>query len=184
MSLPARYKWLEDIGPLPSLVATGLQYLGLTETPGKNHNPVIMDMAAQLGLSKIYTNDELSWCAVYINTLIRLTGKKPVDPKGDKYNLLRALYLQNWGNMVPKGQEKLGDVLIFNRPGGGHVGLYIAETATTFVVLGGNQSNAVNFTEIKKSRLVAARNLYTIGPQPSVKKYWVNSTGVVSKDEA
>jgi uncharacterized protein (TIGR02594 family) len=179
-----KYKFLTEIGPLPAMLEAGLQYTGLREVPGAKSNPVILEMARALGISSIYTNDDISWCAVFINHLIRITGKPPVDPKGDKYNLMRARWLANWGEPVPAGEEKLGDVLVFQRPGGGHVGLYIAESATTFHVFGGNQNNAVNITEIAKSRLVSARRFYKIGPPASARKYVIDSSGKVSSNEA
>jgi hypothetical protein len=39
----------------------------------------------------------------------------------------------------------------------GHVGYYWAEDATTFLVLGGNQSDAVTITRMPKSRFLGAR---------------------------
>lgn len=182
--LPEKYKWIEDIGILPKLLAAGLQYYGIKEIKGQNNNPVIMDMAKGLGLQNIYKNDDESWCAVFINHLIRITGKPPVNYGKDKYNLLRAKYLLNWGNEVPKGQEQLGDILVFNREGGGHVCIYAGETATTFLCYGGNQSDAVGFTEIAKNRLAGSRRYYATQAPQSAKKYLVNSTGIVSTNEA
>jgi hypothetical protein len=90
--LPEKYKWLDTIGELPKMVAAALQYLGIREVKGESNNPAIMDMAKGLGVANIYTNDDMSWCALFINHLIRITGKPAVDTNGDKYNLLRALF--------------------------------------------------------------------------------------------
>jgi uncharacterized protein (TIGR02594 family) len=49
----------------------------------------------------------------------------------------------------------LGDVLVFVRNGGGHVGLYVGEDASAFHLLGGNQSDRVCITRLAKSRLYA-----------------------------
>ncbi len=181
--LPVKYAWLEEIGTLPKLLASGLQYIGIKEIPGAKSNPVILDMARGLGVSDIYTNDDQSWCALFINHLIRINGKPPVDTKGDRYNLLRAKWLANWGAAVIHGEEKIGDLGIFERPGGGHVGIIIAETGSTFVILGGNQSNSVSFTEIAKTRLIACRNYYATNPPESVKQYHMDSTGQLSVNE-
>lgn len=179
--LPTKYKWLNDQGPLPKLVVAGLSFLGLKEYPGAGNNPVIMDMAKRLGISNIYTADSLSWCALFISYLC-LIADKPLP--GTEFDLIRAASFANWGNPVPAGREALGDILVFKRPGGHHVGIYIAESATTFHVLGGNQSDSVSFTEIKKDRLLACRRFYSIAPPASVKKYTLSSGGVVSTDEA
>ncbi len=182
--IPDKYKWLEEIGTLPKLLASGLQYIGLKEVPGAKANPIILDMAKGLGVADIYTSDEISWCALFINHLIRITGKPPVDIKGDKYNILRAKWLVNWGLPVAHGDEMLGDVAIFNREGGGHVGLIIAETGSTFIIFGGNQSNSASFTEIAKIRLAGCRRYYAHTPYPaSVKKYMVDSSGILSTNE-
>lgn len=182
--LPEKYQWLDTIGVLPKLVSTGLQFLGVREIKGKENNPVIMNMAKELGIGDIYvSDDEQSWCALFTNYLIKLVGKPAVDIQGDKYNLLRAKWLLHWGHPVQKGDEKLGDILIFSRDGGGHVGLCIADTGSTYVVLGGNQSNSVSFTEIAKDRLIGVRRYYATAAPASVKKYMMNSSGLVSNNE-
>lgn len=183
MQLPDKYKWLEDIGTLPKLVSAALQYLGVKEIPGKANNPVIMDMAKGLGLEKIYTNEDISWCALFINHLIRITGKPPVKTDGDPYNLLRAKWMLHWGNNVEPNDEKLGDLLIFNRDGGGHIGLYVAESLSTYCVLGGNQRNAIDIIEIAKNRLIGARRYYATAAPASAKKYWLDSSGQLSYNE-
>lgn len=59
--LPAQYSFLEQVGALPKLVLSSLNYLGLKEYPGTaNNNPVIMNMAKDLGISAIYPNDEMA----------------------------------------------------------------------------------------------------------------------------
>ena len=73
---------------------------------------------------------------------------------------------------------------MFQRESGGHVGFYVAEDATAYHVLGGNQSNKVCITRVAKDRLLAARRpKYNVQPA-SVKPYRVASTGSLSKNEA
>jgi uncharacterized protein (TIGR02594 family) len=182
--LPPKFEWLDDIGPLPKALAVALQYYGIKEIPGLKSNPIILQMAQNIGVADIYKNDDLSWCALFVNNALQQAGKPLVDPKGDRWNLLRALYLLNWGDEVQPGDERTGDVLVFQRPGGGHVGFYIAETKSTFYVYGGNQANAANFTEIAKNRLKGARRLYAIGPPASAVKHFIASSGKVSTNEA
>lgn len=180
-TLPKKYSWISTRGPLPKLVTAALNYLDLKETPGSGNNPIIMGMAKRLGVDNIYIGDSMSWCALFISYLC-IIADKPMPYK--QYEILRAASFTNWGNPVEKGKEAFGDILVFKRPGGNHVGIYIAESDTTFHVLGGNQSDSVNFTEIKKDRLLAARRYYQIAPPASVKKYKLSSSGVVSTDEA
>lgn len=181
---PKQYDFLVRIGTLPKMLEAALKYNGLKEIPGQGSSPIIMQMAKYIGVDDIYKNDDVSWCALFVNNAIKEAGKPLPDPKGDKWNLLRAHYMTNWGTPVMIGQEKLGDVLIFSRPGGGHVGFYIAESKKTFHVYGGNQANKAGFTEIAKSRLIATRNLYAVGPPESAKKYLIDSSGVISANEA
>lgn len=183
--LPDNFKWVEDIGTLPKMLEIGLQYIGVKEVKGLSNNPIIMDMARNIGVSDIYTADETAWCALFINHLIRLSGKPLLDTKGDKYNLLRAKALITWGYSVPLSQAKLGDVVIINRDGGGHVFLLIAFTKSgNLIGLGGNQSNMVSIAEFDKDRVIAVRRYYAIMPPDSVKRYVVNSTGQLSTNES
>lgn len=184
MHLSDKYHFLEQIGVLPKMVAASLQYLGIKEYPGtNNNNPVIMNMARTIGLSSsIYPSDEVAWCAMYHTFILKITGK-PL-PAGGGYYYLRAKTYETWGREVKEGEEMLGDTLVFSRSGGAHVGLYIAESANTFHVLGANQSNSVSIMEIAKDRLTSASNYYSIGAPASVKKYLIDSSGKLSINEA
>lgn len=184
MKLPEKFNWLATIGPLPKMVQLGLEHLGVKEISGANSNPIIINMAMELGVRSIYTNDDTSWCALFQNFICKMCSKPIVNDKGDKYNLLRAKSFADWGNPVANGDERLGDILVFKRPGGGHVGMYIAESDTSFFVLGGNQSNAVTITEIAKDRKIACRRYYATAAPDSVKKYKLNSSGILSHNEA
>ena len=183
--LPEKYKWLETIGTLPKMVAAGIQFLAIKEVPGKGSNPVIMNMANELGLKGIYTDDDMSWCAVFINYLCKITGKPIVDTKGDKYNLMRAKWLSNWGNKVAIKDMQLGDIGVLNRDGGGHVFLIIGKTPQGNVIgLGGNQSNSVTFSEFDIKRLIDVRRYYATQAPASAKLYTIASDGKLSTNEA
>ncbi|MBO9658330.1 MAG: TIGR02594 family protein [Chitinophagaceae bacterium] len=182
-----KYDFLKHIGTLPKLVAAGLEYLGLKEIPGPKSNPTIMAMADALNVRRIYTNDDISWCALFMCYLCQKVGK-PMN--FSSYEILRAASFQNWGWPVRKGDEKLGDIAVFTRPGGNHVGLVIAVSKdksgkiTTLHILGGNQSNAVTITEIAYSRLSHCRRYYATGEPVSAMQYTVDSSGNLSKNEA
>lgn len=183
--LPPNMQWLESIGTLPKLVAAALQYIGIKEIKGVANNPVIMDMAKGLGVANIYTSDEVAWCAVFINHLIRITGKPPVELNGEKANLLRARWLANWGKPVERGKEKLGDLIILKRDGGGHCCLFIAKTdKNTFLGLGGNQNNSVSFSEFDCNRIIASRHYYATSQPASAKQYIIDSSGNLSTNES
>jgi uncharacterized protein (TIGR02594 family) len=187
MVLPKKYSFLNDIGVLPQIVAATLQYLGVKEYPTKSkNNPVIMGMAKTLDVDDIYVNDEISWCALFMCFIMWLC-KKPM--KFLKYDILRAASFKSWGNEVERGDERLGDVCVFSRPGGNHVAILIAVTKvngkiTTVHVLGGNQSNAVTFSEIAYERMTHCRRFYATAAPASAKQYVIGTNGVLSTNEA
>lgn len=184
MNLPSEFKWIEKIGVLPKMVAVALQYIGVREIPGLKSNPVIMGMAKELGIKTIYTNDDIAWCAVFMNFVIKMAGKPLVNIKGNKYNLMRAKWLLNWGEEVSVEDAMFGDLVIIDRDGGGHVCLWIADTGASFFGFGGNQSNRTSFAEFPKSRILGVRRYYSIEPPASVKKYKMDSSGNMSTCEA
>lgn len=184
MTLPIKYAWLETIGALPKLLAAALQYLGVKEIPGAASNPVIIDMAKGLGVDKVYRGDEISWCALFINHLMRLVGKPLVKINGDLYNYLRARWMLHWGEEVKIDDARLGDVVVLERPGGGHVFILIAFTKSgNLIGIGGNQSNKVSIAEFDKNRVLGIRRYYKTGMPASCKRYVVDDTGHVSTNE-
>lgn len=182
--LPQQFEWINTIPALPKLVAAGLQYLGVREVPGIASNPVIMDMAKGLGISHIYTNDDQAWCAVFVNHLIRITGKPIELYPHDRYDLIRAKKAANKFPIVPTEQWRMGDVVILQREGGGHTFIAIADTAEgTIFGLGGNQSNRVSIAEFKKERIIMVKRFYHTTIPESAKQYRINSTGSLSVNE-
>lgn len=178
MNLPAQYAWLaKESGP--KMLVEALKLVGTKETVGAKHNPVIMGWAKELGLEKIYLNDEMPWCGLAHAIVIKRAGKA-LPLKG--YNILRALMFTAFGVQVNK--PELGDTLIFQRDGGGHVGLYVGEDADAYHVLGGNQGNQYGFTRIAKNRLFAIRRPeYTNQPQ-NVRPVLLAKSGTISRNEA
>lgn len=170
--------------PLPKLVSAALQYLGVKEFPGFSNNPIIMDMAKGLGLQGVYTNDSTqAWCAVFVNHLIRITGKPLQQPK-DKYDLMRALKTAKNFDLVPKGEWRMGDIILLSRSGGGHVFIAICESAAGNIIgIGGNQSNAVTFAEFDFDRVVEVRRYYATGMPDAAKRYKLNASGAMGGSE-
>lgn len=178
-NIPSQYKWLENEGA-PKVLVEALKLVGIREVVGQRHNPIILSWAEELGIRNIYTNDELPWCGLAMGYVALKAGKN-IPLKG--WDILRALKWAAFGTKV--SQAKLGDVLIFQRPGGGHVGIYVGEDDTHYHVLGGNQSNMFGFTRIAKSRLAAIRRPeYNIGVPPNVRRVFLKPTGIVSDNEA
>jgi uncharacterized protein (TIGR02594 family) len=180
--ISARYDWLGDIQNPPKIIAEAiiLGKLDTTEVPGVKSNAEIMALAKEAGVEKIYTSDETAWCAVAMVAIALRAGKKiPFT----SYDRLRAKSFLKFGSKIDV--PEFGDVLVFNRDGGGHVGLYVGEDTACYHVAGGNQSNQFSVTRIAKARLSEARRPdYSIGKPASVKRIYLSATGGVSENEA
>jgi uncharacterized protein (TIGR02594 family) len=174
--LPAVYRWLNELAPLPRMVEEALKLYGTIETPGAGNNPTIIAWAAETGLQRVYTADSVPWCGLFMAVVAKRAGKSQVSSP------LWALSWSKFGSAG--GQPRLGDVLTFKRDGGGHVGLYIGEDPACYHVLGGNQSDRVCITRIRKSRLHAVRREYRIAAPPTATPRVLAATGAVSDNEA
>jgi len=182
MKYPTNYEWLDKVGTLPRCIQEALNLYGVTEIVGKGSNATIIGWRDELNHAgaKVagYSNDDIPWCGLFAAIVVlraRSAGEVVNEP----------LWALNWANFgVKSPQAGLGDILAFQRNGGGHVGFYIAEDSTCYHVLGGNQSNKVCITRVEKNRCKAIRRpLYKNQPE-SVKRYVVTAKGAVSKNEA
>lgn len=179
--ISARYDWLGDIQTPPKIIAEAIKLgkLDTTEVPGIKSNAEIMALAKEAGVDKIYKNDEVAWCAVAMVVLALRAGKKVAFTS---YARLRAKSFTDFGN--PVKIPMLGDVLVFFRDGGHHVGVYVGEDETCYHVAGGNQGNQFSVVRILKTRLIAARRPVYINQPDSVKRIYLTATGGVSENEA
>lgn len=176
VDLPKPYRWLQALDLLPKMVAEALPHHGVRETAGPANTPEIMAWAAQTGLKSSYNADATPWCGLFMAHVAKRAGK--VVPPG-------PLWALNWAKFgVEGGQPELGDVLVFVRKGGGHVGLYIGEDAEAYHVLGGNQGDCVCFTRIDKERLYAVRQPPYNNKPSTAKVYLLAASGAMSSNEA
>ncbi|ARS29092.1 TIGR02594 family protein [Sphingomonas sp. KC8] len=185
MTYPRGYEHLGTSGTLPLVVSEGLKLLGVTETPGPGNNPVIMKWCAELNKAgvdvKAYTVDSIAWCGLFM-AIVALRASKPV--------VAGPLWARNWAKFGTKSPlPSLGDVLVFVREGGGHVGIYIGEDGDektgTYHVLGGNQSDAVTITRIAKKRCIAVRRPpFKTALPPSARPYFLTTGSALSRNEA
>jgi uncharacterized protein (TIGR02594 family) len=175
MKLPTTYQWLA-LEDAPRHLLKAIELYGTQETVGRKHNPIIMGWAKELGLQNVYTADEIPWCGLFM-AIVMKRAERPVVQ-----NPLGALNWNNFGVRVLA--PMLGDVVTFSRKGGGHVGIYVAEDATTYHVLGGNQDNKVCIKRILKTRISQARRpLYNLQPD-NVRKIIISIGGDISVNEA
>jgi len=170
-----KYEFLKSI-QVPRLVSEGMRLLGTIEVPGLGNNPLIIEWAKEVGLFDVYKKDETPWCGLFMAVIVQRSKRQVItDP----------LWALNWSRFgIPVQTPMLGDILTFKRKGGGHVGVYIAEDALCYHVLGGNQGDKVSIARIIKSRLHAARRPVYINTPASMKRYFVQGDGNISENES
>jgi uncharacterized protein (TIGR02594 family) len=173
------YDYLKNVTS-PQILVQALRLIGTKEIIGSIHSTIILGWAKDLGIEKIYTNDEIAWCGLFIAIVCKRANVE------SGLTATESLWALNWNKFGTK-QEKamLGDILTFKRNGGGHVGIYVGEDKTCYHVLGGNQSNSVCITRIEKQRCAGIRRTaWKIAQPENVKAIAVNSNGFISKNEA
>lgn len=176
MTLPSKYKFLESEGA-PKILVEALKLYGTKEQPGNASNPEILQWAAETDLRTIYSTDSVPWCGLFMAVVVQRAGYKyPAQP----------LWAQNWKNFgVKVDLPMLGDVVVFKRPSGGHVGVYVGEDAAAWHILGGNQSDAVTITRIGKERAIAFRRPeFKFGQPANVRIIKMAANGPISTNEA
>lgn len=179
-NLPKGYEWLAGLGQLPRTIAEGLALLGVAEIVGKGSNRTIIGWRDELNHAGVkiagYSDDDIPWCGLFAAIVAHRAGKRVVEG---------PLWARNWAQFgTATNEPSLGDILVFARKGGGHVGFYIAEDEGAYHVLGGNQSNRVSITRIAKARCIGARPpIYRTKPE-SVRPYKVKAAGGLSMNEA
>lgn len=178
--LPEAYKDLENMYKTP-LAKEALALYGTTEFEGAANNPVILGWAKELGhtISDYYRKDEIAWCGLYMGVCAKRAGYIP--PVG--FNTLRAKSWSQWGDPIT-GEPMLWDILVFNRQGGGHVGIYVGEDNVCYHVLGGNQGDRVSISRVPKERLVAARREPMNSLPKTLKRIYRAPNGAISTNEA
>ena len=172
--LPKSYVWLAA-ETAPKMLVEARNLYGITEKSGAGNNPAILAWATECGI-KGYGADSIPWCGLFMAVVAKRAGKPlPLSP-------LWAKSWARWGDASPRAS--LGDVLVFERDGGGHVGLYVGEDAECYHVLGGNQGNAVSIKRIIKARCITARRLYSVAAPANVRPVMLAASGTVSTNEA
>jgi len=178
--IPDQYHWLFNL-QLPRVMLEALHLYGVYEWRGSDNNPLIIEWAKELGrkVGIAYDADSIPWCGLFVGICVKRAGY-------DLPNILvRAKAWLEWGTIIDENDASLGDVLVFDRRGGGHVGFYVGEDDECYHVLGGNQSDQVNIRRMKKERLVGVRRCPWRRMQPhGVKPVKLASVGEISRNEA
>jgi len=87
--------------------------------------------------------DEVAWCSSFVNYCVEQSGKVGTDSKAARSWL-------HWGESVPRGQWREGDIIVFERgsePWMGHVGFLKSIQGPRPMVLGGNQGDRLCYDD-------------------------------------
>lgn len=121
--------------------------IGLRELPGAPTEPRIARWLSNLGAW--WRDDATPWCGVAVAAWMQ-QANVPL-PK----HWYRARAWLDWGVIVGPA---VGAVVVYERKGGGHVGLVVGtDAAGNIMTLGGNQGDAVNIRPFARSRVLGYR---------------------------
>jgi uncharacterized protein (TIGR02594 family) len=141
----------------PFEIARG--YIGTTEGPGPENNPVIMAMYASVGHEWV-EHDSVAWCAAFVGHCLEKSGIRSTR------QLTARSYL-DWGVPVEIADAQPGDIGVIPRGTSswqGHV-FFIERIEGPWVWgLGGNQSDAVNVKRYAVSKLLGVRRAGNVAP--------------------
>ncbi len=120
--------------------------VGVAEVPGAQANPRIVEYFKCVTYHA--TSDEIPWCAAFVSAMLEWSGVESTKSAAAKSYL-------TWG--VPVEKPTAGSIVVTERQGGYHVGLYLHETPDRITLLGGNQSDKVCEASFPKSLVKAYR---------------------------
>lgn len=133
--------------PDPLWVREARLDIGQTERLGPNDSDWIRRMWAAVRGTWLLGQP---WCGGAVALWMQRAGLP--FPK----DYFRAKAWLSWGRTLL--EPRVGAVAIFEREGGGHVGLVVGEdTRGRLMILGGNQSNRISIAPFDKARLAGLR---------------------------
>ena len=128
----------------PRWLLLARQEIGIHEDSGPGQdNPRILEYLESTTYDRELT-DEVPWCSAFVNWCITKAGLKGT-------NSAAASSWLRWGQKLD--QPRLGCIVVFNH----HVGFYAGAAGSQFVLIGGNQSNAVKPENRHLSEVLAYR---------------------------
>lgn len=132
----------------PKWLIEARKHIGTTEIKGSVHNAKIIGWWKAIKRGGI-KDDETPWCAAFVGGCLEVSGIRSTRFESAKSYL-------DWGFRL--NMPCLGCIVVFSRQGGGHVGFVVGkDTQGQLLVLGGNQSDAVNIRAFSTDRVTDYR---------------------------
>jgi len=132
----------------PAWLTLARNFIGLHETKGAQHSPEILQFWKDIKRAGI-KDDETPWCAAFVGAMLERSGVPSSRFESAKSYL-------SWGADLQA--PIIGCIAVFTRAGGGHVGFVAGKDgAGNLLILGGNQTDAVNIKAFQKERVAGYR---------------------------
>lgn len=132
----------------PAWLDIGLLDIGNAETLGPNDSPWLRRILSVLPNGGGMLGQP--WCGGAVAWWMQQAGL------GVPRHWYRAKAWLDWGSFIPS--PVVGAVVVFEREGGGHVGLVVGKDARRrLMVLGGNQGDAVRISPFDHARVAGYR---------------------------
>ncbi len=124
------------------------KHINLREIKGPQHAAEILQFWRDIKRGGI-KDDETPWCAAFVGAMLERVGIQST-----RFESARS-YL-TWGTELREPVP--GCIVVFTRDGGGHVGFVVGQNENRdLLVLGGNQSDAVNVRAFPRARVTGYR---------------------------
>lgn len=138
------------------------RFIGMKEVPGEMSNPQIL---AMLQIDEKWPKDDaVPWCSAFVNYIAWLLNLPRSKSLGARswLNIGQPIDIQDVQSgfdvvILKRGKALFPDDEI-NAPG--HVGLFAGLEGDNILLLGGNQSDAINITAFPVSKVIGIRRLY------------------------
>ncbi len=143
-----------------SILAVAKSQVGVREYRGRGSNPRITNYFRR-AVGRSYS-DSYPWCSAFINYVTKRAGHRGT-------NSLSARSWLRWGRRT--SNPRPGDIVVFGRRRGGHVGVFVGFSGNRVRVIGGNQSNSVSYKSYPRYRVLGYRTSGRGSSRPAKRLY-------------
>ena len=76
--LPPAYGWIDNLRPLPRMLQETRKLYGTFEASGPADNPIILGWAQETGLARVYNDDVIAWCGLFMAVVAKVMKESKV----------------------------------------------------------------------------------------------------------